>query len=146
LNINGELIGINVALREGAQGIAFAINSDTVKAMLSKYLSALKVAGVRHGLGCREKVKAEGKERQRVVVAKVGQGTPAASAGIQCGDEILQVGARKVSNRFDVERALWDSKPGQKVNLKVKRGARTITVPLTLTRGTMVAKRYRVRR
>ncbi|HEX3314431.1 MAG TPA: trypsin-like peptidase domain-containing protein, partial [Gemmataceae bacterium] len=30
LNINGELIGINVALREGAQGIAFAINTTTV--------------------------------------------------------------------------------------------------------------------
>src|SRR5258708_16793259 len=30
LNINGDLIGINVALREGAQNIAFAINADDV--------------------------------------------------------------------------------------------------------------------
>jgi len=35
LNVNGEMIGINVALREGAQGIAFAINSDSVKKVLS---------------------------------------------------------------------------------------------------------------
>ena len=30
LNINGELIGINVAVREGANGIAFSIHGDTV--------------------------------------------------------------------------------------------------------------------
>jgi len=30
LNINGELIGVNVAVREGAQGIAFAIRCTTV--------------------------------------------------------------------------------------------------------------------
>jgi serine protease Do len=39
LNINGELIGINVALHDGAHGIAFAINADTVKAMLRKHAS-----------------------------------------------------------------------------------------------------------
>src|SRR5262249_52328811 len=54
LNINGELIGVNAALREGAQGIAFSINADTVKVMLSKHLSAQKVAGVKHGLACKE--------------------------------------------------------------------------------------------
>lgn len=31
LNINGELIGINVAIKNGAQGISFAISADTVK-------------------------------------------------------------------------------------------------------------------
>ena len=36
LNINGELIGINVALREGAQDIAFALNADTVQKVLSQ--------------------------------------------------------------------------------------------------------------
>ena len=34
LNINGELIGINVALRQDAQGIAFAINADHVQKVL----------------------------------------------------------------------------------------------------------------
>ena len=31
LNINGELIGLNTATREGAQGISFAISADTLK-------------------------------------------------------------------------------------------------------------------
>ena len=40
LNLEGELVGINVAIRDGAQGIAFAINSDTVKAFLRQYIKS----------------------------------------------------------------------------------------------------------
>jgi serine protease Do len=49
LNIDGEFIGINTALRDGANGIAFAINTGTIKNMLSEKLGALQVAGVGHG-------------------------------------------------------------------------------------------------
>src|SRR6185436_14509340 len=70
LNINGEVIGINVALREGAQGIAFAINAGTVARLLEKHLSAHRIAGIQHGLQCLEKVVAEfGPHRQRMVVS-----------------------------------------------------------------------------
>jgi serine protease Do len=132
LNINGELIGIITALRNGAQNIGFAINADTVKQMLSKHLSALKVAGVKHGLACTESVVAEGKDRQRVVVAAVTRGTPAADAGIRQGDEIIKVGSQWVTNRFDVERALWNSRPGEEVNLKVLRDGKLTNVTLKL--------------
>src|SRR5262249_20059346 len=128
----GELIGVTVALRQGAKGVAFAIGSERVKQALTKHLSALKVAGVSHGLTCREKVEPEGKNRQRVVVAAGGEGAPAGPAGIQRGDEIGQGGKYPVSNRFDVERAFWDSKPGQKVELRVVRQSKPLTVVLTL--------------
>lgn len=136
LNIDGEVIGLNVALREGAQGIAFAINADTVKQVLSKHLSAVKVAGVGHGLSCGENVAAEGVQRQRVVVENVAGRTPASEAGLRKGDEILRVADRPVANRFDVERALWDSKPGDQIALTVVRGGREMQVALTLCQGT----------
>jgi serine protease Do len=135
LNINGEVIGINVALREGAQGIAFALNADTVQQVLSKHLSALKLGGVRHGLACAEAVAAEGAARQRVLVEEVADGGPAAQAGLRHGDQVLRVGGRAVANRFDVERALWDRKAGDKVELAVLREGREATVALTLGRG-----------
>jgi serine protease Do len=50
VNINGELIGINVAVREGAQGIAFAINASTVRTVLNKHFSTLRVGGSEHVL------------------------------------------------------------------------------------------------
>ena len=88
VNINGELIGINVALRHDAQNIAFSLNAETVKEVLSKHLSAVKVSKVGHGLTCTEKVAAEGKTRQKVVVEAVSN----AKAGLQKGDVMVTVG------------------------------------------------------
>jgi serine protease Do len=135
LNINGELIGINVALREGAQGIAFAINADTLQEALCRHLSALELAGVEHGLACSEAIAPEGLHRQRVLVASVDRQTPAAAAGLERGDEILRVAERCVCNRFDVERAFWDHKPGEQVNLTVVRQGKERSLRLTLARG-----------
>jgi serine protease Do len=132
LNINGELIGINVALREGAQGIAFAINADTVKLVLSRQLGARKVSGIEHGLTCKETIVPEAAQRQRVVVEAVAHQTPAAAAGLQRGDQILRVAGQTVGNRFDVERALWDRKPGEQVPFTVLRQGKELTVGVTL--------------
>src|SRR5438105_8519167 len=133
LNINGELIGINVALRDGAQGIAFALNAETVKEVLSQHLSGLRLSGVTHGLRCREAVQPEGLDRQHVVVEAVIAEMPAAVAGLARGDEILAVARQAVSNRFDLERAIWGYRPGEKVSLKVRRGSKEMTLALKLT-------------
>lgn len=132
LNINGELIGINVALREGAQGIAFAINADTVKKFLNKHLNAQRFAGVNHGLNFQEKVVAETGERQQVLVAAY---STKACDKLQAGDEVKAVADRAIVNAFDVERALWDRKPGDTVNLRIVRKGQELTLQLTLLPG-----------
>jgi serine protease Do len=38
LNIDGEMIGLVVALREGAHGIAWAINADAVRSMIRRHV------------------------------------------------------------------------------------------------------------
>jgi serine protease Do len=132
LNINGEVIGINVALRQDAQGIAFALNADQVQQVLSKRLSARRLSGVHHGLTCRARVDAKGSPRQRVVVTEVAGSSPARTAGLKRDDEIVSVGGLLVVNSFDLERSFWDRKPGERVHLKVFRQGREIRVPLTL--------------
>jgi serine protease Do len=134
LNINGELIGINVALREDAQGIAFAINADTVQQLLTRHLNAQKVAGVQHGLHCREALVAEG-SRQRVLVKEVVESGPAAKAGLKAGDAILRVAGKAVANRWDLERALWDHRAGDRVELAVLRQGTEVKLGLTLQKG-----------
>jgi serine protease Do len=131
LNINGEVIGINVALREGAQGISFALNADTVKKALSRTLSALKVSKVGHGLQCDEQVSPKGRERQKVVVQSAAG--PAAKAGLKKGDVIVRVGTVKVGNRFDLERALWGHKAGDKVETTILRDGKLTQVSLSLS-------------
>jgi serine protease Do len=132
LNINGELIGINVALREGAQGIAFALNADTVERVLSQHLSASKVAQLGHGLNVREKVTESEACRQQVVIEAVTPDSPAAEAGLRQGDVLVQLAERTVSNRFDVERALWSCKAGDRVVAAIVREGKTVRVRLKL--------------
>jgi serine protease Do len=136
LNINGELIGINVAVRQEAQNIAFALNADMVQQALSRLLSAGKMAHVSHGLTCHEVVKDEdGDDRVQVVVDEAASKSPAAAAGLGKGDVLVQVAGVKVTNRFDVERALWDSKAGDKVEVTMLRDGRATTASLTLAKG-----------
>jgi serine protease Do len=140
LNINGEVIGINVALRDGAQGISFALNADTVKRVLSRTLSAVKVSRVGHGLECDETVTPRGKglpspralagQHTRVVVRNVSGA--AARAGLRQGDVIVKVGDLAVSNRFDLERALWGYKPGEKARASILRDGKLTHVSFRL--------------
>ncbi len=137
VNINGELIGINVALRKGAQAIAFALNADSVQKVLSRHLSAVKLSRVRHGLVVTENVlKPEGKDRQQVVIEKVASESPASEAGLKSGDVIVKLGGRNVTNRFDVERAFWAYKAGDKVEATVIRAGHERSLAMTLSRGT----------
>jgi serine protease Do len=127
LNINGEVIGITVALRDGAQGIAFALNADTVQELLSRHLSASKISGVRHGLTYKEKGVDRGVHRAGVVLAE-------AAAELRTGDEIVRIGERQVANRFDLERAFWHRKPADVVSVTVRRDGREKQLSLTLSR------------
>jgi serine protease Do len=132
LNVNGELIGINTAIRADAQGLAFAISSDQVRAVLAKHLSAAKIAHVGHGLTVHEEVLAHGKERQRAVIDEVAKQSPASTAGLKAGDVLLKLGDQAVGNRFDVERALWGCQPGETVQAVVDRAGRQEIVPIKL--------------
>jgi serine protease Do len=127
LNINGELIGINVAVYDGAQAMAFALNAGHVKAFLNKHLSAHKVSGVYHGLQCKERIVGETGARVRVIV------TGAATDSLKSGDHLLSVAGLSVASTFDVERAFWGKKPGDHVTVKILRQGEPMTVILTLT-------------
>jgi serine protease Do len=129
LNINGELIGINTAIRTDAQGVAFAVNADTVQRTLARHLSAGKVSQVGHGLKCHEELAGE---RPRVVVDAVAERSPAARAGVQPGDVVVKLGAQPVSNRFDLERAFWGYSEGEKIEAVVVHEGKETRAELTL--------------
>jgi serine protease Do len=131
LNINGELVGINVAIREGAQGIAFALSADQVQQTLSQHLSSIKIAGVSHGLSVAERTLDEEGPRRQQVVVETASGA-AASAGLRRGDALLRVGERSVFNRLDLERAVWGCKAGEEVPVRVIRDGKEVALALTL--------------
>ncbi|MGC8639076.1 MAG: trypsin-like peptidase domain-containing protein [Isosphaeraceae bacterium] len=119
INVNGELIGINVAVRAGAQGIGFALPIDEVKKVAAEMLSTRRIMSTWHGLVADDLTR--GGQRS-VVITQVQPGSPAESAGFKTGDVLVRVGDLPVSSMLDLERGLLDARPGRPTKLLVRRG------------------------
>jgi serine protease Do len=128
LNIDGEMIGINVAVRQGAQGIGFAIPVDKVMAVAGELLATQ--AAQKNWTGLRLKA-AEASNSQGAVVAEVEEKSPAEAAGLKTGDVITQVGGSKAERSLDFQRAMLDRGAGEAVELSVRRGEESVRVTLT---------------
>src|SRR5439155_15202791 len=122
LNVNGELVGVNVAIRAGAQGIGFAIPVETMMRVAADILSIRKRNGTWHGVIGRDQVDTEREPAVRSFqIERVESGSPAAHAGLQTGDVVAKVGGLRVSSALDLERALLDKTAGERVAVLVRR-------------------------
>jgi len=125
----GEVVGVNVAIRSGAQNIAFAIPVDTMIAKAGDMLSGKKRAGARLGLSFADKFDRpteDGPVKRSLIIEKIDAGSAASEAGVKVGDVVEKIGDLAVSNSIDFERGLLD-RPA-KVKLKLKRGSETVDV------------------
>lgn len=129
VNIDGELIGINVAVRAGAQGIGFALPIDDVKRVALEMMSTRRLAATWHGIVAGESFLAG---QRAVVVAGVQAGSPAEASGLQAGDELVRVGSFAIASPLDVERGLLDVRAGQQAEIVFRRGGEEQRVPLTV--------------
>jgi len=131
LNIDGEMIGINVAVRAGAQGIGFAIPVDKALTVAGKLLADCSRDRTWHGvvLAADAAVAPRG-----VLVASVSPKSPAALAGLKSGDLITAVDEVKTERTLDFHRAMLERKAGEKTRLAVRRGGNPLVVELTLAK------------
>jgi putative serine protease PepD len=67
-----------------------------------------------------------------VTVAAVTAGGPAAAAGVQAGDVIVRVGGTSVDDPDDVAAAIQDRRPGDSIELEVRRDGGTETLQVRL--------------
>ena len=126
LNIDGEMIGINVAVRAGAQGIGFAIPVDMAIAVAAELMSVQR-QGTWHGITS----KPNGTANQ-CVVGQIDDESPAAKCGLQSGDVITSVGDSPILRPLDLERSLLGHQPGEEVALSVHRNQEPLTINLVL--------------
>jgi serine protease Do len=133
VNINGELVGVNVAIRAGAQNIAFAIPVDTMIRVAADMLGTRKRAGLAHGLKLTDRVEPGSSPAVRsVAIDRVDPAGPAATIGAIAGDVIVRVGDHRVNTSLDFERALLDRAAGEKIPLVVRRDGVDKTLELVL--------------
>jgi RNA polymerase sigma factor (sigma-70 family) len=107
--------------RPRQQAVATAANEEAGQAREDERKSETRKSSERkHGyLGV---VLAGNEEGGPVVVHKVFPDSPAARAGVETGDIVLKVGKTEVKDRDTAVNALAESKPGEKVTIRFKRG------------------------
>jgi serine protease Do len=133
VNINGELVGVNVAIRAGAQGIGFAIPVDHMIKSVSDMLKARRRSSTYDGLVCRDILQPSNDGLVRkVIVDRIDSSSPAETSGLASGDVILQVGDVKIGTGIDVERGLMSRKPGESVAIVVRRGDKEKSVNIAM--------------
>jgi serine protease Do len=137
LNIDGQTIGINVAVRVGAQGIGFAIPIDEALEIAARLMNTERLEQTTHGIA--GKTRCEPGHRE-FIVTQIRPETPAGKAGLQSGDIITAIGTRKIESALDVELAFIGVRAGSEVDVALVRDEQEVTTrlavaPLTRTAG-----------
>lgn len=126
LNINGEMIGVNVAVRVGAQQIAFAIPIDQVieivTDMIEQHNDARLATGLRTSGGPRD--------GDGVLIANVSASSPAEREGLKPGDRVVRVGSEPVDDRLDLALALLNASPGEQLDIGIERSGNHLDLAL----------------
>ncbi|WP_315853725.1 trypsin-like peptidase domain-containing protein [Candidatus Laterigemmans baculatus] len=119
LNIRGDVIGINVAVRVGAQSIAFAIPIDQAIQVSRNLIREYNEQHVTLGLA--GTIDSDS-PAQGLLVTSLAEGGPGVRGGLQAGDRILKIGDRAIDDPLDFELAILGIEPGQRIGLNVQRG------------------------
>jgi S1-C subfamily serine protease len=136
LNIDGDVIGINTAIYQKAQGIGFAIPINKTKRIVKELLRAGGVQPPWLGMDLQELTP----ELRRhfalpgggagVLVSDVYGNSPADRAGVKRGDIVVVVGGTAVTTLSDYQDALAEFTTGDRITLKLFRGGKEISIPL----------------
>jgi S1-C subfamily serine protease len=128
----GEVIGINTAMIMPAQGICFAIASNTVRFVASRLMRDGRIRRSRIGVAGQQTTIPRALARANqiavssgVLVVSLEENSPASRAGLRKGDVILGFGGTPVSGIDDLHRLLTDDRIGVPAPLVVlRRGER----------------------
>lgn len=141
LNSQGEVIGMNTAIRADAQGLGFAIPIETAQRIAAQLFAKGEAdhpyLGV-HMVNLNQETKAEINSSQEfdfkitesagVLVVKVIPRSPAAKSGFQPGDVISQVGNLGVTTSLQVQEQVDSSEIGTELEVKIIRDGKAKTL------------------
>ncbi|MGJ5675839.1 MAG: HhoA/HhoB/HtrA family serine endopeptidase [Nostochopsis sp.] len=141
LNDRGQVIGMNTAIIQGAQGIGFAIPINTAQRIAEQLISTGKAQHPYLGIqmiGLTPELKQSlnsdpnsnfsVNEDQGVLVMKVMPNSPAARAGIRTGDVIQKLNGETVKDASSIQKAVDNSKIGGNLRIELRRQGQTVNL------------------
>lgn len=141
LNQRGQVIGMNTAIIQGAQGLGFAIPIDRAQQIADQLVAKGRAEhpylGVRM-LGITPQIKEEFNrnpnaklrltEDKGVLIMGVASNSPAAQAGIRVADVIKKINGQDVTDAGTVQQIIEKSTVGAQMQLELSRGGQPVTV------------------
>jgi S1-C subfamily serine protease len=125
---HAEVIGINTAVILGAQGICFAVASNTANFVLGELVRHGRVRRAYIGIGAqqftlpRHRRHAAGlTQDSAVIVSTLEAGGPAERAGVRQGDIVFSLDGVPVTGADDLIRILAGDKIGRKIEIELLR-------------------------
>ena len=129
------MIGINTAAIMGAQGICFAVASNTANFVLGELVrhgrvrrGFVGIAAQQTALPRRLQVVAAPRQTSAVMVSAIEAGGPAEAAGIKAGDLLLTVDGQPITGADDLVRLLTGDSIGRNVEFGVLRGGERLNL------------------
>lgn len=142
LNLQGQVIGINTAVAQDAQGIGFSIPIGSTKGLIKEVLAGRGVnrayIGVNYIAITADVAKHYDLSVKQGAYVYKGDGTaivagsPAATAGVKDKDVITKIGDISVGDRGSVASLVGEYAPGDTIQLTVLRDGQTVVLKLTL--------------
>lgn len=140
VNTNGELVGINSAIASNTgsyTGYSFAIPANLVKKVINDLAQFGQVQRAFLGVNIREIDSKFAKEKDLnqlngVYINSILYGGAAESGGLQAGDIILKINDKNTNTVSELQEQVGMYRPGDKVNVGLKRGGKDLTINLEL--------------
>lgn len=142
VNMAGQVIGVNTAIVQNANGIGFAIPINSTKGVLAGVLETGKIS--RAFLGVSYLTVTPDVARQYNLAVNVGayvysdsgsavgSGSPADKAGLKQGDVITKINDETVGTQGSLSTILGEYRPGDKITIVYLRDGKQNTVTLNL--------------
>jgi S1-C subfamily serine protease len=134
----GEVIGVNTAVILPAQGLCFAIASNTARFVASRLIrdgrlrrAYLGVAAQLMPLPQRIRRAQQIAATTGVLVASVEPSSPAALAGVKAGDILVRVDEEPIAGPDDLHRHLTEERIGSPLTLGIVRENEAIAIAVT---------------
>ena len=134
---SGAVVGLATAVILGAQGICFAIPSNTVEYVAGRLIkdgrirrSQIGVRGQDVPLVTRLSRFHDISEAKAVLVVEVVKNSPAARAGIREGDFLFGFAGERISGIDDLHRLLTEERIGRPAEVELLRGTERKSIPI----------------
>ena len=137
IRMSGEVIGVNTAIIQGAQGIGFAISINSAKPIVQELLAHGRIVRPVIGIvpvSVTPQVAAayDLPVDRGILIARVDPRGPAAKAGMRMGDIIVAISSHPVKSLADLRTAVAKHKVGDVVDMAVRREKASVTLRVTL--------------